>query len=79
MQIQFQIFPVAAAVLFVIWLIGVIFSIAMLNDCLKRKPTDFKTVFTDSREFDKVIWASFIVVSPLFFFIGSIGYFIREK
>lgn len=79
MPIQFQMFPVAAVVLFLIWLVGVIFSVFMLIDCLKRNPTEFKTVFTESREFDKVIWASFIVVSPLFFFIGSIAYFIGEK
>lgn len=59
---------------------GLIFSLVMLIDCLKRDHSAFRNTFTRTGEFDKLIWAGLIVIS---FFIlipvGSIVYFFVVK
>ena len=58
---------------------GVIFSIIMLIDCLKRKPSDFVNPLTKSGEYDKLIWAGAIVGSLWIYFLGAIVYFFIVK
>ncbi len=53
-------------------LAGVIFSLAMLIDCLKRPPRKFVHPLTKNGEYDKLIWAAVIVLS---LFGGQIGFF----
>ncbi len=54
---------------------GIVFSIIMLIDCLKRKPSDFASPLTKSGEYDKLIWALGIVLTFSFCFAGAIVYF----
>ena len=54
---------------------GTIFSIVMLIDCLKRKPSDFKNPLTKNGEYDKLIWALGIVLTFSVYFTGAIVYF----
>ena len=58
---------------------GVIFSVIMLIDCLKRKPDQFLNPLAKNAEYDKLIWAVGIVASFAFFFIGAIAYFFVVK
>ena len=54
---------------------GVVFSLVMLIDCLKRPASKFLNPLTKKGEYDKLIWAGAIVLSLWFFFIGAIVYF----
>ena len=54
---------------------GIIFSIVMLVDCLKRKPSEFKNPLTKNGEYDKLIWALGIVLTFSYGFAGAIVYF----
>ena len=54
---------------------GLVFSIIMLIDCLKRNPGDFSSPLTKNGEYDKLIWALGIVLTFSFYFVGSIVYF----
>ena len=61
---------------------GVVFSIVMLIDCLKRPASKFYNPFTKEAEYDKLIWAAGILLSLQFYFVGAIVYFFvvwREK
>ena len=58
---------------------GVVFSILMLIDCLKRKPSQFHNPLTKNGEYDKLIWALAIVLTFSLYFIGSIVYFFVVK
>ncbi|MCJ7640155.1 MAG: hypothetical protein MUO70_09880 [Euryarchaeota archaeon] len=51
---------------------GIIFSLAMLIDCLKRPARRFLHPLTKNGEYDKLIWAAVIVLS---LFGGQIGLF----
>ncbi len=58
---------------------GVIFSVVMLIDCLKRPVSKFYHPFTKEAEYDRLIWAAVIVLSLGFYFIGAIVYFFVVK
>ncbi len=73
--------PVFTAGVFT-WLLiiaGVIFSIVMLIDCLKRPPSKFPHQLTKNGEYDKLIWAIAILVSFGIYFVGPIVYFFVVK
>jgi len=54
---------------------GIVFSVIMLIDCLKRPASKFYNPLTKEGEYDKLIWALGIVLSLSFYFIGMIAYF----
>jgi len=58
---------------------GIIFTIVMLIDCLKRKKTDFPHPITNNADYDKIIWAAAIVISLWYYFLGTIVYFFVVK
>jgi len=58
---------------------GVIFSIVLLIDCLKRKGSDFANPLTSKGQYDKLIWAAAIVLSFGFYFLGAIVYYFVVK
>jgi len=71
---------VGAGVLLVLLAIaGVIFSLVMLIDCLKRPASQFVYPLTKNGEHDRLIWAVAIVLSFWFYFIGAIVYFFVVK
>ncbi len=58
---------------------GVIFSLVLLVDCLKRPASKFVYPLTKNGEYDKLIWAAAIVLSFWFYFVGAIVYFFVVK
>ena len=58
---------------------GVVFSLVMLIDCLKRPASDFPHSLTRDGSYDRLIWAAAIVVSLWFYFLGAIVYFFVVK
>ena len=58
---------------------GVIFSLVMLIDCLKRPMSGFLNPLTKGGEYDKLIWAAAIIASLWFYFLGAIIYFFVVK
>jgi len=58
---------------------GVVFSLVMLIDCLKRPGDKFLNPLTKNGEYDKLIWAVVIVASLWFYFLGAIVYFFVVK
>ena len=58
---------------------GVIFSIFMLIDCLKRPASKFVYPLTKNGEYDKLIWGAAILLSLSFYFVGAIVYFFVVK
>ncbi len=54
---------------------GVVFSLIMLIDCLKRPDSKFYHPIVKGGEYDRLIWAAAIVLSLWFYFIGAIAYF----
>ena len=58
---------------------GVIFSLVMLIDCLKRPASKFHNPLTKDGEYDRLIWAAAIVASLWFYFLGAIVYFFVIK
>jgi len=58
---------------------GVVFSLVMLIDCLKRPGDKFSNPLTKNGECDKLIWAVAIVASLWFYFLGAIVYFFVVK
>jgi len=63
----------------VLAILGVIFSVIMLIDCLKRPATKFHHPLTKESEYDKLIWAVAIVLSLGFYCVGAIAYFFVIK
>jgi len=63
----------------VLAIVGVIFSLVMLIDCLKRPASKFYHPLTKEGEYDKLIWAAGIVLSLSFYFLGAIAYFFVVK
>ena len=55
---------------------GIIFSLVMLIDCLKRPAEKFLNPLTKDGEYDRLIWAAAIVASLWVYFLGAIVYFI---
>lgn len=62
-----------------LYIVGFVFSIIMLIDCLKREHSSFKNTFTKDGEYDKIIWTIFIIVSMWLFHLGAILYFFIVK
>jgi len=58
---------------------GVIFSLVMLIDCLKRPASKFYHPLTKEGEYDKLIWAAAILLSLSVYFLGAIAYFFVIK
>ena len=58
---------------------GIIFSIVMLIDCLKRPASKFYYPLTKEAEYDRLIWAIAIGLSLGYYFIGAIVYFLVVK
>lgn len=60
-------------------LAGIVFSVIMLIDCLKRPDSKFYYPIIKRGDYDKLIWAVLIMLSLRFFFIGAIAYFFVVK
>jgi len=60
-------------------ILGIVFSIIMLIDCLKRKPADFASPITHNGTNDKIVWAVAIIASFWFYFLGAIIYYFVVK
>jgi hypothetical protein len=58
---------------------GVIFSLVMLIDCLKKPAKKFPNPLTKNGEYDRLIWAAAIILSLWFYFLGAIVYFFVVK
>jgi hypothetical protein len=58
---------------------GVVFSLVMLIDCLKRPAKKFPNPLTKNGEYDRLIWAAAILISLWFYFLGAIVYFCVVK
>ena len=56
-------------------LVGVVFTVIMLIDCLKREPKQFANPISTEGKYDKIIWALAMVLSFSLYFIGTIVYF----
>jgi hypothetical protein len=69
----------AGALAVLLAIAGVVFSIVMLIDCLKRPASKFYYPLTKKAEYDRLIWAAAIVLSLGFYFIGAIVYFFVVK
>lgn len=54
---------------------GIAFSVVMLIDCLKRKPSEFIHPITKNGEYDKLIWVLGIIFTFQYGFAGAIVYF----
>ncbi len=65
----------AGALAVLLGIAGVVFSIVMLVDCLKRPASKFYYPLTKGAEHDRLIWAGAILLSLGFYFIGAIVYF----
>ena len=63
----------------VLWVAGLIFSVVMVVDCLKRAKNEFHNPLTKEGEYDKLIWAGAIILSFGFYFLGAIVYFFVVK
>ena len=63
----------------ILWVAGLIFSLVMVVDCLKRPNSQFYNPLTKDGEYDKLIWAAAIVVTLWFNFIGAIVYYFVVK
>ena len=71
--------PALAAAAVLIAIAGLVFSIVMLIDCLKRPLSQFYRPLTKGAEYDRLIWAVAIVLSLWFYFLGAIVYFVVVK
>jgi hypothetical protein len=58
---------------------GVIFSVVMLVDCLRRPASKFYRPLTKDATYDRLIWAGAIVLSLWFYFLGAIVYLLVVK
>ncbi|MBL7214489.1 MAG: PLDc N-terminal domain-containing protein [Phycisphaerae bacterium] len=54
---------------------GVVFTVIMLIDCLKREPEQFAHPISTAGKYDKIIWALAMAISLSLYFIGTIVYF----
>jgi len=69
----------AGVLLPLVAVVGVVFSVVMLIDCLKRPIAEFPHPITKNGEYDKLIWTTAIVASLWFYFLGAIIYFFVVK
>lgn len=58
---------------------AVVFTIAMLIDCLKRPASKFAHPLTKGAQYDRLIWAGAMLVSLGFYCVGAIVYFFVVK
>jgi hypothetical protein len=63
----------------VLAVLGVIFSLIMLIDCLKRPTSKFNHPLSHEGKYDKLIWAAAIALSLSFYCVGAIAYFFVIK
>ena len=63
----------------VLAVLGVVFSIIMLIDCLKRPASKFYHPLTHEGKYDKLVWAGAIALSLSFYCVGAIAYFFVIK
>ena len=56
-------------------IIGIVFTVIMLIDCLKRKPEEFAHPISKDGQHDKVIWAVAMALSLSLYFVGPVVYF----
>ena len=54
---------------------GVVFTVIMIIDCLKREPHQFANPLSPEGKYDKIIWALAMVLSLTLYFLGTIVYF----
>ena len=67
------------ALLGILAVAGLIFSLIMLIDCLKRPASKFYHPLTKEGEYDKLIWAAAIALSLSCYCLGAIVYFFVIK
>ncbi len=60
-------------------ILGVVFSVIMLIDCLKRPVSKFYHPLTKEGQYDRLIWAAAILLSLSFYFVGAIAYYFVIK
>lgn len=60
---------------FLLALAGIVVTVIMMIDCLKRNPEQFAHPISKNAEYDKIIWALAMGISLSFYFIGTIVYF----
>jgi hypothetical protein len=63
----------------VLAVVGIVFSIIMLIDCLKRPASKFYHPLSHEGKYDKLIWAGAIALSLSFYCAGAIAYFFVIK
>jgi hypothetical protein len=63
----------------VLAVLGVIFSVIMLIDCLRRPASKFYNPLTHEGKYDKLIWAAAIALSLSLYCVGAIVYFFVIK
>ena len=56
-------------------LVGVVCTVIMLIDCLKREPKQFSNPISPEGKYDKIIWALAMALSLSLYFLGTIVYF----
>ena len=56
-------------------LAGVVCTIIMLIDCLKRESKQFANPISTEGKYDKIIWALAMALSLSLYFLGTIVYF----
>ena len=69
----------AGALAVLLGIAGIVLSIVMLIDCLKRPASKFYYPLTKGGEYDRLIWAAAILLSLSFYFVGAIVYFFVVK
>ncbi len=67
------------ALLGILAVAGLIFSLIMLIDCLKRPTSKFYHPLAKEGEYDKLIWAAAIALSLSCYCLGAIVYFFVIK
>lgn len=56
-------------------IVGIVFTVFMLVDCLKRRTDQFAHPISDGGKYDKIIWAVAMSLSLSLYFIGTVVYF----
>jgi len=56
-------------------LAGIVCTVIMLVDCLKREPNQFAHPISAEGKYDKIIWALAMALSLSLYFLGTIVYF----
>ena len=56
-------------------LVGIVFTVIMLIDCIRREPAEFGHPISGGGKYDKIIWSLAMVMSLSLYFLGTIVYF----